>query len=74
MEYAKYMPFGLSVAASFLDHLHEPREHSIWKPTVEELVRNVFDRGGRAVDDELRALVIDIYNLYTKLNLTLENL
>lgn len=75
VEYARYMPFGLSVAASFLDHLHDPCAQPISSElTIEEIVRKAFDRGGKVVNDELRSLVIDMYNLYTKLNLTLENL
>lgn len=74
VEYCRYMPFGLSVAASFLDYLHEPSEPQSSDITVEEIVQRVFERGGQVINDELGSLVIDMYNLYTKLNLTLENL
>lgn len=73
-EYARYAPFGLSVAASFLDLLHEPGEPLPSDPMIEYVVQKTLDRGGKVVDDELRSLVVDIYNLYTKLNLALENL
>lgn len=68
------MPYGLSIAASFLDFLHEPSEFFTSDITVEEIVQRVFDRGGQVMNDELRSLVTDMYNLYTKLNLKLENL
>lgn len=73
-EYARYMPFGLSIAASFLYFLHEPCENIPSEPAIEDVVRKTLDHGGKVVSDELGSLVIDIYNLYTKLNLTLEQL
>lgn len=68
------MPFGLSVAASFLDQLHEPSAPKSSEITVEEVVRRVFERGGQVINNELRSLVTDMYNLYTTLNLTLETI
>lgn len=74
-EYCRYMPYGLSVAASFLDFLHEPDDlEPAENLNVEEIVRKVFDRGGQVINDELRSLVVDMYNLYTKMNLTLERI
>lgn len=74
-EYCRYMPFGLSVAASFLDFLHEPNDLvPAEQLNDEQIIQKVFDRGGQVIDDELRSLVVDIYNLYTKMNLTLEKL
>lgn len=73
-EYAIYMPFGLSIAASFLPELHEPSEFNMNRPirTYEEIAHEGFTKGGASVDMELRALVVDIYNLYRKINLDLE--
>lgn len=73
-EYARYAPFGLSIAASFLDFLHDADEPLPLEVSIEDIVRKALDGGGKVVDDELRSLVIDMYKLYTTLNLTLENL
>lgn len=74
MEYCRYLPYGLSVAASFLDFLHEPCAPTPPGIAVEEVVKKVFERGGQVIDDELRSLVVDMYDLHTKLNLPLEKL
>lgn len=67
------MPFGLSVAASFLPVLHEPQEFDMAQPqrTFDEITCEGYERGGAIVDAELRALVVDMYNLYQELNLDL---
>lgn len=72
-EYAMYMPFGLSIAASFLPVLHEPQEFDMARAqrTFEEISKEGLERGGASVDAELRALVVDMYNLYQELNLDL---
>lgn len=74
-EYARYLPFGLAVASTFLQDLHDPfitdiRAHR----TIEEVIRNIFDRGGDVVNDELCSLVVNIFNLHKQLNLNFENL
>lgn len=74
VEYCRCMPYGLSVAASFLNFLHDPSEPIPNDITVEAVVKRVFEQGGQKLNDELCSLVVDIYNLYTELNLTLENL
>lgn len=65
------MPFGLSIAASFLPILHEPFEINDFEtmPSEEEINAQGFQRGGECVDRELRAIVIDMYNLFQKLDI-----
>lgn len=73
-EYAKYMPFGLTIAGAFLPALHDPQEFDMaHRPmrTYDEISKEGYERGGTAVDIELRALVVDMYNLYQELNLDL---
>lgn len=67
------MPFGISIAASFIPVLHAPSAFDMTGPrrTYDELLADGFQRGGSNVDKELRALVADMYNLYQKLNLDL---
>ena len=69
-EYAVYLPFGLSIAASFLPILHVPQEceesFSAFDDTIYE---SAYVRGGENVDRELRALVQDIYDLHSGLNI-----
>lgn len=72
-EYAVYMPFGLSIAASFLPVLHEPSEFEFnRKRTLDEILTEGYGRGGAGVDRELCALIVDMYNLYQEMNLDLE--
>lgn len=69
------MPFGLAVATTFLNHLHaSPGARMESAPEIKDIIRHVFDDGGQIVDDELRSLVVDMYNLYKQLNMTLEKL
>lgn len=72
-EYALHLPFGLSIAASFVMLLHVPVEDG-WSPddiNEAEDIDDAYNRGGEVVDRELRALVVDTYNFYKKLNLNL---
>lgn len=73
-EYARYLPFGLHIAASFLQTLHSDEEPQFIEVPIEETFRNIFDKGGEVVDMELRSLIVDIYHLYDKFNLTLEKI
>lgn len=73
-EYAAYMPYGLSVAASFLPVLHVPHEFDMDRTasrSLDEIATEGYERGGANVDAELRALVVDMYNLYHELQLDL---
>lgn len=75
IEYARYLPFGLAVASTFLQDLHDAHtERVISEMNLERTLRDIFDRGGETVDEELRSLVIDIYNLHEQLNLNLERM
>lgn len=73
-EYARYLPFGLSVASSFLQNLHTDDVEMANDQSIEENIRSVLDKGGDVVDAELRSLVVDIYRFHEKFNLTLEKL
>lgn len=71
-EYARFMPFGLSISASFLPSLHSPHcVYDEYEDTVDDITYKAFNRGGEAVDIELRSQVIDMFRLYDKLGLTL---
>lgn len=65
-EYARYSPFGLNVAASFLQILHANKPPNI--NTIPEIIQLIFDWGGESVDEELRSLIVHIYRLYERLN------
>lgn len=79
MEYARYMPYGLGVAGSFLQIIIAP--HNIFSheaitdneidDLAEEIERNAMTEGGELVDKELRALVVDMYQLYAELGMEL---
>lgn len=79
MEYARYMPYGLAVAGSFLQVIIEPHNVFSQDPIsseeigdcTEEIRRNAFAEGGEIVDRELRALVVDMYQLYEELGIEL---
>lgn len=74
-EYALYLPYGLSVGASFLPILHEPdttpfSEYS--KRTLAFYVDEGWNRAGETLNAELRAIVEEMYGLYVELGLELE--
>lgn len=73
-EYARYLPFGLSIASSFLQILHSDEPIEFNPLPVKEVIRQIFDKGGDVVNAELHSIIIHIYRLYDKLNLTLEKL
>lgn len=73
-EYARYLPFGLAVASSFLHTLHDQGPIDFNPAPVKETIRQIFDQGGDVVNAELCSLIVDIYRLHEKLNLTLEKL
>lgn len=73
-EYAVYLPFGLSIAGFFLAALHDPSDMDMevmmaW--SEEEDIRDSFERGGESVDRELRALVLEIYELHQRFGLNI---
>lgn len=75
IEYARYLPFGLAVASTFLQDLHDANTERVRSEmNLERTLRDIFDRGGDVVDEELRSLVIDIYNLHEQLNLDLKRM
>lgn len=84
-EYARYMPYGLAVAGSFLQIIAAPKD--IFSPTeghsvddildeqrIEEIKSDSFATGGEMIDRELRALVVDMYHLYSQLNMELQEM
>lgn len=70
-EYATYLPFGLSVAASFLgvQHLPESDFATLEQMSEEASTKDAMERGGEGVDRELRALVQEMYELHTHFNI-----
>lgn len=71
-EYVRYLPFGLSIAGSFLYELHSPiPPYDKGCDTPDEITRDAFERGGKTVDTELRALIVDMFQLNEKHGLTL---
>lgn len=69
-EYAKYLPFGLSVAGSFLAILHVPMAVDCFDEISEEDdIKMSFELGGETVDRELRALVQEIYELQQRFDI-----
>lgn len=75
-EYALYLPFGLSIGASFLPVLHVPDETPFVEyalRTVEADVADAWARGGDILDAELRAIVTDMFALYERFQLQLSD-
>lgn len=72
-EYVRYLPFGLTIAGSFLYSIHEPIDfyNGDFKMSLDDTLKDAYSRGGNAIDFELCALVVDIFQLYQKLNMTL---
>lgn len=72
LEYAKYLPFGISIAASFIGVLHVPRDILPMDDGIvysqEEIIKDAYERGGKIVDKELRAMVEDIFHLQNEFN------
>lgn len=73
-EYTRYLPFGFAVATTFLGILNRSGESEFNEDSVEATIREIFDEGGEKVNVELCALVIDIYRLHEKCNLTLDKM
>lgn len=69
-EYARYLPYGLNVASTFLQILHTNFRTRL-DLTIPEVVQILLSLGGESVDEELRCLIVDIYRLYEQLNLEL---
>lgn len=73
-EYVRFLPYGLTIAGSFLYSIHAPVDFYIADSstiTANEVIRDAYARGGKAVDFELCALVVDMFRLHQKLNMTL---
>ncbi|XP_055694888.1 uncharacterized protein LOC129796818 [Lutzomyia longipalpis] len=79
-EYAKYLPFGYSIAASFIPILHFPiadpiaemQDFTLDNENFEELLAKNLNLGGETVNRELRALILDIYSLQKITGVTLK--
>lgn len=69
-EYLRLLPFGYSVASTFIPMLHVPLEADFSTDIIEteEAFREMLSRGGETVDRELAALVNDIYQLEKRIN------
>lgn len=72
-EYVRYLPYGLTIAGAFLYSIHEPTNFydDDFKMSLDDALKDAYSRGGKAIDFELCALVVDIFQLHQKLNTTL---
>lgn len=73
-EYAEYAPFGLSISSSFLLFLHAPDLMTFEEFATIDLVddvKNSYERGGELIDRELRALVVEMYELQQRFGVAL---
>lgn len=64
-EYLRLLPFGYSVASTFISLLHVPLDGSFTPEIIEgdEAFAEMLRRGGEPVDRELAALIHDMYQL-----------
>uniref|UniRef100_A0A1L8DNC3 Putative juvenile hormone-inducible protein n=1 Tax=Nyssomyia neivai TaxID=330878 RepID=A0A1L8DNC3_9DIPT len=73
-EYAKYLPFGYSIAASFVPILHCPladpiaemKDFSAENENLDEFIAKNLVLGGETVNREFRSLIVDMYHLEKK--------
>lgn len=74
-EYVRYLPLGLVIASTFLQVLYDPDiSPFLLELPLDEIVKEIFDRGGDRLNAELCGLVVDIYRLHEKFNLTLDKI
>ncbi|GAB0091542.1 juvenile hormone-inducible protein 26 [Sergentomyia squamirostris] len=79
-EYAKYLPFGYSIAASFMPILHCPvqdpiaemMQYTTESENFNEMIEKALTIGGEIVNRELRSLILDIYRLHKITDVTFE--
>lgn len=64
------MPFAFHITSFFLPQMFEPTENPI-EDFKEEIPDHISKRGGEAVDRELKAQIIDMYNFYEMFGLKL---
>lgn len=50
-----------------------PSDDAVWDqvPVEAEEIKDAYERGGEIVDRELRALIIEMYDMYKKLKMEL---
>lgn len=66
-EYVRYMPYGFSIASSFIAVCLEPVQDVMGRAfDPNEFEERILNQGGELVNRELRALVCDMYRLFTK--------
>ena len=75
-EYARLLPYGYSIASSFLALIHEPDTELISKFTnndiqMSELIEDFMKRGGYNVDKELAAIIYEMYTMQKEFKLDL---
>lgn len=63
-EYIRNLPYGFSIASSFLAMCLNPVGDIMSIDTTEDFFETLFSSGGELVDRELRALVCDMYRLF----------
>lgn len=66
------MPYGFSIAASFVAMCFEPTDTQNVNFERADFLEIEFNRGGEKVNRELRALVCDMYHYFTKYQLELK--
>lgn len=73
-EFTRYSPFGFTIAASFLQILHEPMDNFfvMEEMTLEETIQDTMTRGGAKLDKELAAQVYEMYKLHERFGMDLE--
>lgn len=68
--------YGYTIAASFLQVLHDPEEIDFNSMDaslgIEYYVQKAWRHGGEVVDYELAGLIFDMFKLHQKLNIDLE--
>lgn len=68
------MPYGLSIAGYFLQNILEPESIRFEKQNETNGFdsEKAYSKGGELVNRELRALIIEMYQMYEKLELELK--
>lgn len=69
------MPYGLSIAASFLadEHFPEPIDLDVDMQGKQFVIDKAYNKGGELIDRELRSLIVDMYEMFSKHELTLDD-
>lgn len=76
MEYVTFMVYGYSIASFFLPFLIEPIDASgvLTTEGQEEYKKTSYTRGGDVLIREMHEQIMEIYKMYKKFNLKLEDI